>query len=40
MSTLLKTDCEGFHRRDFLAVGSAGLFGLSLPQLLKLEAQA
>src|SRR5881394_2562390 len=34
------TDCEGFHRRDFLKIGAAGLFGLSLPQLLQLEAQA
>src|SRR5437588_8306449 len=35
------TDCEGFHRRDFLKFGTgAGLFGLSLPQLLQLEAQA
>jgi hypothetical protein len=33
-------DCEGFSRRDFIKVGSAGLLGLSLPQLLKLEAQA
>jgi len=35
------TDCEGFHRRDFLKIGAgAGLLGLSLPALLKLEAQA
>src|SRR5262245_29215166 len=34
------TDCEGFHRRDFLKIGAAGLFGLSLPDLLRLEAQA
>jgi len=34
------TDCEGFHRRDFLRIGAAGLFGLSLPELLRLEAQA
>jgi hypothetical protein len=34
------TDCEGFHRRDFLRFGVGGLFGLSLPQLLRLEAQA
>ena len=33
-------DCEGFSRRDFIKVGSAGLLGMSLPQLLKLEAQA
>jgi hypothetical protein len=35
------TDCEGFHRRDFLKIGAgAGLLGLSLPQLLRLEAEA
>src|SRR5262249_28596297 len=35
------TDCEGFHRRDFLKIGTgAGLLGLSLPQLLRLEALA
>jgi hypothetical protein len=35
-----RTDCEGFSRRNFLKIGAAGLFGLSLPQLLRLEAQA
>ena len=35
-----KTDCEGFARRDFLKIGAAGLFGLSLPQLLQMEARA
>ncbi|MFN4260066.1 MAG: DUF1501 domain-containing protein [Gemmataceae bacterium] len=41
MSTrFLQTDCEGFYRRDFLKIGAAGVFGLSLPQLLQLEAQA
>ncbi len=34
------TDCEGFYRRDFLKIGSAGLLGLSLPQLLRIEARA
>lgn len=34
----LKTDCEGVHRRDFLQVGTASFLGLSLPQLLKAEA--
>ena len=35
------TDCERFHRRDFLRIGAgAGLLGLSLPQLLRLEALA
>jgi len=36
----VKTDCEGFHRRDFLQIGSAGLLGLTLPQLLRSEARA
>ena len=36
----LKRDCEGFHRRDFLQIGSAGLLGLTLPQLLQAEARA
>ena len=40
MSMLPRTDCEGFHRRDFLAVGSAGLLGLSLPGILAAEARA
>jgi hypothetical protein len=35
-----KTDCEGFHRRDFLQIGSAGLLGLTLPELLRSEARA
>src|SRR5207302_3692777 len=30
----------GFHRRDFLKVGAAGLLGLGLPDLLRLESQA
>lgn len=34
------SDCEGFARRDFLKIGAAGLVGLSLPELLKLEARA
>src|SRR5436309_11456818 len=33
-------DCEGFHRRDFLPAGSAGLLGLTLPNLLRSEAYA
>ncbi|MGE3806545.1 MAG: DUF1501 domain-containing protein [Gemmataceae bacterium] len=40
MATQQRTDCEGFYRRDFLKIGAAGMFGLSLPELLKLEAQA
>ena len=35
-----RTDCEGFHRRDMLRIGTAGLLGLSLPRILKLEALA
>src|SRR6478752_6640746 len=35
-----KRDCEGFHRRDFLQIGSAGLLGLTLPNLLRSEARA
>jgi hypothetical protein len=35
-----KRDCEGFHRRDFLQIGSAGLIGLSLTDLLRSEAKA
>jgi hypothetical protein len=38
--TQQRTDCEGFYRRDFLKIGAAGLFGLGLPELLRLEAQA
>lgn len=38
--TVRKTDCEGFYRRDFLKLGTAGLLGLGLPDLLRLEAQA
>jgi hypothetical protein len=34
------TDCERFHRRDFLKLGTAGLLGLTLPDLLRLEARA
>ncbi len=36
----ISTDCERFHRRDFLKIGAAGALGLSLPQLLQLEARA
>ncbi len=35
-----KRDCEGFHRRDFLQVGSAGLLGLTLADVLRTEATA
>jgi hypothetical protein len=40
MTARLRTDCEGFHRRDFLKIGAGGLFGLSLPDLLRIEAQS
>ncbi len=40
MSDRLRTDCEGVHRRDFLKIGSAGLLGLTLPELLRYEAKA
>lgn len=33
-------DCEGVHRRDFLRIGSLGLAGLSLADLLALRSQA
>jgi Protein of unknown function (DUF1501) len=33
-----RTDCEGVHRRDFLAAGAASLFGLSLADLLRAQA--
>jgi hypothetical protein len=32
-------DCEGFSRRDFIKIGSAGLLGMTLPQILQLESQ-
>src|SRR5882762_1597921 len=40
MTTPVRTDCEGFHRRDFLSVGSAGILGLTLPGILAAEAKA
>jgi Protein of unknown function (DUF1501) len=40
MSMLPRTDCEGFHRRDFLSIGAAGALGLSLPAMLAAEAKA
>jgi len=33
-------NCEGMTRRDLLRVGSVGLFGLSLPGILALQARA
>ncbi|VTR98164.1 DUF1501 domain-containing protein [Tuwongella immobilis] len=38
MTMIRRTDCEGVHRRDFLSIGTAGMLGLSLPQLLRAEA--
>ena len=40
MTTAWNTDCERFHRRDFLRVGTAGLLGLGLADLLRLESSA
>jgi hypothetical protein len=40
MRLTFRSDCEGFHRRDFLKLGTAGLFGLGLADLLRLEARA
>ncbi len=34
------TDCEGFHRRDFLRVGAAGMLGLGLADALRWPASA
>src|SRR5256714_6212315 len=40
MATRFWTDCERFHRRAFLKIGSAGLLGLSLAEVLRHEARA
>jgi hypothetical protein len=40
MSSTFRFDCEGFHRRDFLKLGTGGLLGLGLADLLRLEARA
>ena len=32
--------CEGFSRREFLRVGGAGLFGVSLGDIFRLQALA
>jgi len=37
---LTRTDCEGFHRRDFLTIGSAGALGLTLSGFLAAQARA
>src|ERR1700745_1077429 len=38
--THAKNFCDGMSRRDVLRVGTAGLFGLTLPRLPELQAQA
>lgn len=40
MMTPAKTDCERYHRRDFLKIGSAGLAGLTLVEALRHEARS
>lgn len=40
MAMFSKSDCEGFNRRDFLKIGAGGVLGLSLPQLLQMQARA
>jgi hypothetical protein len=40
MTSSLRWDCERCHRRDFLRLGTAGLLGLGLADLLRLEARA
>lgn len=37
---MMKPFCDGIERRDFLRLGTAGLFGLTLPRLLELQARA
>ncbi len=37
---MFRTDCEGYSRRNFLQIGSAGMLGLSLPAILASEARA
>src|SRR5215207_7530080 len=38
--THVKSYCDGVSRRDLLRLGTAGLFGLTLPRLLEAEARA
>lgn len=40
MTPAFCTDCERYHRRDFLRLGTAGLLGLGLADLLRVEANA
>jgi uncharacterized protein (DUF1501 family) len=40
INTGASRNCEGMTRRGLLKVGTLGLFGLSLPGILRLEAQA
>jgi hypothetical protein len=37
---MTRRDCEGSYRRDFLKIGSAGLLGLGLADVLRLRAAA
>ena len=37
---MFRTNCEGYSRRNFLQIGSAGMLGLSLPTILASEARA
>jgi len=32
--------CDGFSRREFLRVGGAGMLGISLADILRLQAKA
>jgi hypothetical protein len=40
MTLRFSSDCERYHRRDFLKLGTAGLLGLGLADLLRLESRA
>src|SRR5262249_62258167 len=39
MAAPSRTDCERFYRRDFLKVGTAGLLGLTLADVLRAESR-
>jgi Protein of unknown function (DUF1501) len=40
MTTRLGIDCERYHRRDFIKLGMAGLLGLGMADLLRLQARS
>jgi hypothetical protein len=40
MARPIRSDCERFHRRDFLKLGAAGLLGLGLADVLRWEGRA